>query len=497
MISVTSKLTNLTTKEVLTESDSIDAFVNVLNCSRHEAKFYLESSMWIIETAVMLWLENHGNGGGNYGTGTMRYSDYFESGSNAVATHQEPPGGGSDGLSSSMLVGGEGSLMIGVPSSHNVQNGAHSLSGSGFRRPRRGPRFVPRDVTIDGLPAGWIAKVSRHSGHVYFVERSTGLTQYSVPPGFADVSEEDEAYTGGRPDGTAATLGGTGGQVGGGDGDGDMDQDQGEEEGEGERSAVPSSSLYAHSMSPHSTTGTRHYNTNESSLSEDGSTIGGIGGIGGIHGGGGGETQGHHLFHHATSALPPPPHNRHQHQQQQQHAGAFTLGMDAYFSDDASSIPSNQPLWDEGSSGYSLGGDGPDGDQGSSAYITSMAATTNTQRRAVSGAGAGTGVGTGVGSSSSALFNSLAGRNLGGVAGLHDGAANEDKAADAMRTGPQGGAAAPTPSPSFFTVPAGRQHDAMPRSDVSAGAAITLDADTTSDYFLGNAYESSSNLSKF
>ena len=68
---VTSKLTNLCT--VTTEGhgsdvtanfnpeESIQAFIDVLKCPHMEASFYLESSDWNIETAVLLWLENNPN----------------------------------------------------------------------------------------------------------------------------------------------------------------------------------------------------------------------------------------------------------------------------------------------------------------------------------------------------------------------------------------------------------------------------------------------------
>lgn len=64
--------------------------------------------------------------------------------------------------------------------------GGPSSGMPGFNRPKGTPMFRPREVVIEGLPAGWSARVSKHSGQVYFVDQSTGKTQYSVPTGYAD-----------------------------------------------------------------------------------------------------------------------------------------------------------------------------------------------------------------------------------------------------------------------------------------------------------------------
>lgn len=63
-MAVTMKLTNLSTADSTSDSEahrerSIDAFVDVLQCLRSEAEFFLESSNWDVETAVVLWLENN------------------------------------------------------------------------------------------------------------------------------------------------------------------------------------------------------------------------------------------------------------------------------------------------------------------------------------------------------------------------------------------------------------------------------------------------------
>ena len=48
--------------------ESIKAFIDVLKCPHMEASFYLESSDWNIETAVLLWLENNPNPSNVMGT---------------------------------------------------------------------------------------------------------------------------------------------------------------------------------------------------------------------------------------------------------------------------------------------------------------------------------------------------------------------------------------------------------------------------------------------
>jgi len=149
VLPVTSKLTTLSTNE-LTEENSIKAFVDVLNCSRQEAEFYLESSNWNVETAVMLWLENNPTSysGANhvYGGSTYAEMPFYPA-------------------------------MMPIPANPNV-----------FQRPRNQPKYRSRTVVIEDLPSEWTARVSKHTGYVYFVHTATGATQYSVPSGYADLS---------------------------------------------------------------------------------------------------------------------------------------------------------------------------------------------------------------------------------------------------------------------------------------------------------------------
>ena len=105
------------------KEQSILAFIEVLDVAEHDAQFYLESSAWDIQTAVLLWLENNPRGSSNIGS-------YFP------------------------------------------------------RRQR--DQWAARDVVIEGLDSEWKAKVSKHKGTIYFEHIPTGITQNHVPPGFAD-----------------------------------------------------------------------------------------------------------------------------------------------------------------------------------------------------------------------------------------------------------------------------------------------------------------------
>jgi len=154
-MTVTAKLTTLNTTEDprLVEEDNIVAFIDVLKCSRKEATFYLESSAWNIETAVLLWIENN----------PSPYQTYNPWGSDLAA------------------------------SSHSHYNhallNASSYSQSSFmtsasKHPSR--QWYSREVLIEDFPQDWSARVSRSSGQIYFVHLPTGKRQYCVPPGYAD-----------------------------------------------------------------------------------------------------------------------------------------------------------------------------------------------------------------------------------------------------------------------------------------------------------------------
>lgn len=135
----------LSTKDQFNSNeDKVMAFLQVLQCAHDEAQFYLESSDWNIETAVVLWLDSHSDSWGE--------SSY------------------------SMRSSGFGFAPIrSNPSNH------------------QGKQYNAREVRIEGLHPEWSAHVNPRNGHIYFVHNSTGYQQISVPPGFADAPNNDSS----------------------------------------------------------------------------------------------------------------------------------------------------------------------------------------------------------------------------------------------------------------------------------------------------------------
>mmetsp|Transcript_1823 Transcript_1823/g.3157 ORF Transcript_1823/g.3157 Transcript_1823/m.3157 type:complete len:428 (+) Transcript_1823:85-1368(+) len=188
---ITSKLTTLSTIESSGTEDSISAFIEVLKCSTEEAQFYLESSAWNVETAVMLWLENNPNpnpfsaypslsmsstGTGSIGSGKRNNSnDYlrdFNAGDFDLDAMQSINTNDGNGGSSN-----QGQLPI--PHESIMQ---HMMP----RDARQDPPYIPRIVEIADLTEGWAAKINKYTGCVYFVHLETGITQMRAPPGYAD-----------------------------------------------------------------------------------------------------------------------------------------------------------------------------------------------------------------------------------------------------------------------------------------------------------------------
>lgn len=147
MFVVTSKITNMLTSEEEKRDELVNAFIDVLGCSRTESSFYLESTAWNLEPAVILWLENNQQGIARYS-----YNDY-----------QQPR-----------------------PSTVDLSD----LSGayhSGVNK-----KYRPRTVTIEGLPLDWMAIVNANNGVIQFRHIPTGFVQSNVPPGFADLTGDPE-----------------------------------------------------------------------------------------------------------------------------------------------------------------------------------------------------------------------------------------------------------------------------------------------------------------
>ena len=134
---VCSKMTSLTTADQQSgREEMIEAFISVLDCTSEEAEFFLESSLWDIQAAVLLWFDT-GKGEGDGGKRLRNHS--------------------------------------------NFDNAQPFYSRSTAPR-----KYLPRQVNIEGLPEGWSARVSRTDGSIVFLHVVSGHQQRSVPPGFAD-----------------------------------------------------------------------------------------------------------------------------------------------------------------------------------------------------------------------------------------------------------------------------------------------------------------------
>lgn len=105
----------------------------MLSCTKNEAAFYLESSAWDIQTAVMLWLENNPSQSWSR-TGTVAQSIF---------------------------------------------------------QPSR--KYQERLVSIEGLDPDWSAFVDPFEGTIYFLHVPTGVRQKTVPGGFADLGGPDDS----------------------------------------------------------------------------------------------------------------------------------------------------------------------------------------------------------------------------------------------------------------------------------------------------------------
>jgi hypothetical protein len=136
---VTTKLNTLSTAtgEESHQHHAINAFIDVLGCQHYEAEFYLESSCWDIQTAVVLWLENNP---------TTRSS---------VGNQQQV-----------------------------VSFNSPSLPEFSFKR------YQEKIIPIEGLDPMWNAMVDPFEGHIVFCHKLTGSRQKSVPKGFADLEDQ-------------------------------------------------------------------------------------------------------------------------------------------------------------------------------------------------------------------------------------------------------------------------------------------------------------------
>lgn len=141
------KINSLSTESTSYPQESILAFLEVLGCAHHEAEFYLESTNWDIQTAVVLYLEN-----------------------NPLPTFSS--------IASSSVPAATMSAF-----QEDFYSVATKAADTKFQ-------WRDREVEIVGLDPAWEARVNPYDGTVYFRSRVNGVTQKQVPVGFADVSDD-------------------------------------------------------------------------------------------------------------------------------------------------------------------------------------------------------------------------------------------------------------------------------------------------------------------
>lgn len=167
---VTVKLNSLSTKDNEYRDSSIAAFMEVLRCPNTDAEFYLESSNWDVQTAVVLWLENNPN------RNVLGHNLFFPSASSALESSSTR----SYGSSSAAIP-----AVFGKPITKKYQR---------------------KDVEIEGINPPWVARVSAFEGVMYFHNLQTGQSQRQVPPGFADLPTDEDITTELQAEGENMTL---------------------------------------------------------------------------------------------------------------------------------------------------------------------------------------------------------------------------------------------------------------------------------------------------
>lgn len=130
---------DLSTSESKSNEEILEAFISVLNCTKTEAIFFLESALWDIERAVHFWLDSD--------KGTTPSSRRFKADNHTSSMNNLIDEGG-------------------------IQNGI--------------AKYEHRNLGLTDLPQDWSAWIHPHTGSVYFLHSPSGVVQYSVPPGYAD-----------------------------------------------------------------------------------------------------------------------------------------------------------------------------------------------------------------------------------------------------------------------------------------------------------------------
>jgi hypothetical protein len=161
--SVCSKISTLSTQDSSSShTDMIQAFMEVLECSAEEAAFFLESTVWSLEDAVVLYLDTNRN--------AMDSGKKHRIDTTVTARAYQP----------------------------------HVPMAMEYKR---------KQIFIHGLPDGWSAWVSRLNGTVFFMHDATGHTQPTVPPGFADIDTASDADVAVAVDVTPAPDAGEGSEM--------------------------------------------------------------------------------------------------------------------------------------------------------------------------------------------------------------------------------------------------------------------------------------------
>lgn len=168
-------MTHLSTSDQSASCDQsiVAAFIEVLQCSPSEAEFFLESSAWDMQTAVLLYLENNPHSLSQFEREREMHSRAQNNNNN---NHLYNPLFGNGHCSANNDNGND----------HNTMSASSSFTYPRNMRPVQ-KRWRRREVAIQDLPTDWEARVSAYEGVVYFVHRPSGRTQKTVPPGFADL----------------------------------------------------------------------------------------------------------------------------------------------------------------------------------------------------------------------------------------------------------------------------------------------------------------------
>jgi hypothetical protein len=133
----------------------IAVFMDVMQCSRQEALFYVDSAAGDVAVAVSLYVEQQPD----------------TSDSSGIQRHKVPRS-----LFANYSLDSTRTM-------HIDRSGGHIP-----RAPAPGPKHMyrRREVVIQGLPPGWDAYVSAHTGCIVFRHIESQVRQFQVPPGFAD-----------------------------------------------------------------------------------------------------------------------------------------------------------------------------------------------------------------------------------------------------------------------------------------------------------------------